>query len=432
MYDYPSCHCPIHSNLRTQSQNYNRNNQVITTMKQITKTETSSNEFPQKNIRVYSNSSSRNNDNLRNSRITRKTVYGEKYDYGEKIKEKRNYILYASGTVREKKEIEQIEQIEQPQPQPTILEEHEIIDNYKYHESKNIKHQNPNRLSFTRHKRLSEPFEKTTYTQVNNDYPYQSYQSYNKKSQMRLKSVPNNNRVSYDTYTPSYYNKNYRNFSNENYRYENKNNYEDVTKTEIIRKKYNKGRRDLGFYETNVDECYEYIPPETENVEIIEKNVYKKNYPEIFNQQKGQTYTETKQDGDYMVKVTTTKSNLINDYNNLNNTWENKRNNYGGNYNYYQAENVRRTEKINKPVNFDLREKNVRSVSYNKNLRNVGYGNNGRNEYRKYEKIVRSGGTCACGKEHYGDNVCRQKYETEEEIYCPIHGRQTIRREYDY
>ena len=434
----PKCSCPLHSNQTAQATL--SNNQVTTTTKKIIKTEFSENEYPQTNMRMVTSNITRNADSsLRNSRITRKTVYGEKYDYGEKIKEKRNYILYASGTVREKKEIEQIEQ---PQPQPTILEEHEIIDNYKYLESKNIRKQNPNRLSFTIHKRLSGPFEKTTYTQVDeNNYPYQSYTT--KSQKMRYNSV--NNKINYDTYNPNNY-KNYRNVSVENYRYQNRIPYnENITKTEIIRNDYRNNKKNLGYYETNFDDKYEYIVPETQNVEIYEQNI--RNIPNnnqynFYNKQilnEGNSYTETKQDGDYMVKITTTKNSLSNDYNNLNNTWNYKNNyrnnnfqnnNFDKNFNYYESKNIRRTE-YNKPVSYDFsREQNLRSNSYNCNLRNVGFGNSG--EYRRFEKITRSGGYCACGKEHYGDNVCRQKFESEEEVYCPVHGRQTIRREFDY
>ena len=438
----PSCSCPIHTSQRAQASATlsNRANQVVTTVKKVTRTEVSD-ELPQTqtNVRVYTSNNSRSGgDSLRNSRVTRKTVYGEKYDYGEKVKEKRNYILYASGTMREKKEIEQIEQIEQPQPQPTILEEHEIIDNYKYHESKNIRKQNPNRLSFTMHKRLSGPFEKTTYTQVTEDgYPYQSYVGRKTTStyQSRLNSMPKQ-RISYDTYTPKTY-KSYRNYSSGNYRYQNRPYNENVTRTEIVRK--NRGRRDLGFYETNVDECYEYVPPETEQVEVIEQRVREKNPFSQYQYQGGETHTETKQDGDYIVKITTTRNSLSNDYNNLNNTWgnynyANRRTNFGNNYNYYESKNVRKTERVNKPMSYDFNlrsEQTGRSASYNNNLRSAGFSNSG-NEYKRYEEITRCSGTCACGKKHYGDTYRRQKYETEEEVFCPVHGRQTIRREYEY
>ena len=156
------CSCPIHADQRaTQTDNLrtvtNANQIIKEIKKEVTTTEigtetgTRFEPVVNRNTRVISGGGLRSGS-IRNSRVTRKTVYGEKYDYGEKIREKRNYVLYASGTMREKKEIEQIEQT---QPQPTILEEREIIDNYKYHEFKNIKNQNPNRLSFTLHKRLS-------------------------------------------------------------------------------------------------------------------------------------------------------------------------------------------------------------------------------------------------------------------------------------
>lgn len=120
--------------------------------------------------------------NIHNSKITRKTLYGDKQEYGGKIKEKQNYLLYASGTLREKKEIEQIEQ---PVPQPTIVEEKEIIDNYKYHETKKIKKIYPNKLSLTHHKRLSGPFERTYYTQINEDIPIHKFRKNSRLSTSR-------------------------------------------------------------------------------------------------------------------------------------------------------------------------------------------------------------------------------------------------------
>ena len=62
----------------------------------------------------------------------------------------------------EKKEIQEIEQIPQPPEKGKIIEERQIIDNYEYHETKNIKKKkNPRVQSITHHERLSTPFERT-------------------------------------------------------------------------------------------------------------------------------------------------------------------------------------------------------------------------------------------------------------------------------
>ena len=89
-------------------------------------------------------------------KIWKKTVLGDKFEYSKKLTEKKNYILYASGMGHEKNEIEEIEQIPQPPTQDKIIEERQIIDNYEYHETKNLKKKrNPRRESITHHERLS-------------------------------------------------------------------------------------------------------------------------------------------------------------------------------------------------------------------------------------------------------------------------------------
>ena len=95
-------------------------------------------------------------------RVRKRTILGEKFDYGEKVKEKKNYIMYVSGQGQEKQEIQEIEEIPPPQkPKEKIVEEKEIIDNYQYHETKNLT-KKKSRNSKTYHERLSTPFERTT------------------------------------------------------------------------------------------------------------------------------------------------------------------------------------------------------------------------------------------------------------------------------
>ena len=94
-------------------------------------------------------------------RIRKRIVLGEKFDYGEISKEKQNYVLYVSGQGQEKTEIEEMEQIYGvPKRQEKIVEEKQIIDNYQYHETKDIR-KNKNKNSQTHHQRLCSPFERT-------------------------------------------------------------------------------------------------------------------------------------------------------------------------------------------------------------------------------------------------------------------------------
>ena len=100
----------------------------------------------------------------RGSRVWKKTILGKKFEYAEKLKEKKNYILYVSGMGHERRQIEEIEEmVAKPEPpKEKVVEVREIIDNYEYHETKNVKKKDPRRTSITHHERLSTPFERTT------------------------------------------------------------------------------------------------------------------------------------------------------------------------------------------------------------------------------------------------------------------------------
>ena len=118
--------------------------------------------------------------NQASSRIRRRTILGEKFDYGEKIKEKENYVLYVAGQGQEKKEIEEIEELPtNGDKKERIVEQKEIIDNYQYHETKEIKKKH-SRNSQTQHKRLCDPFERTTVKK------YSSYTSEPKKGGYKI------------------------------------------------------------------------------------------------------------------------------------------------------------------------------------------------------------------------------------------------------
>ena len=123
--------------------------------------------FSQSQFRSYSTNPIQNR-NPKNSKITHKTIYGEKYDYGEKQKEKQNYVLYVSGAIQDKKEVVEVENIEEKKPIQQIFSKKEIIDNYKYHESKYIKKNNPNKKSITLHERLSKPVERNIFSEMSN------------------------------------------------------------------------------------------------------------------------------------------------------------------------------------------------------------------------------------------------------------------------
>jgi hypothetical protein len=122
-----------------------------------------------------------NGGSLRSSsRIRRRIVLGEKFDYGEKAKEKQNYIFYISGQGQEKTEIEEMEEIYGgAKKKEKIVEEKQLIDNYQYHETKDIRNKNP-KNSQTYHERLCSPFERTKIKK------YSLYTSEPKKSEFKV------------------------------------------------------------------------------------------------------------------------------------------------------------------------------------------------------------------------------------------------------
>ena len=122
----------------------------------------------------------------------KKVIHGKdgKFHVTEKVKKteetgvrrkKRNYVMYESkfGTEREKnlQKIHEPKPKEKPKPAaPKPRQEEKIIqkkkkvqylDNYQYHETKDIKDKNPNRVSIVTHQRLGDivggSYEETTY-----------------------------------------------------------------------------------------------------------------------------------------------------------------------------------------------------------------------------------------------------------------------------
>ena len=173
---------------------------------------------------LYGNFSSINTP----GKIRKRIILGEKFDYGEKAREKKNYVYFIAGQGQEKTEIEEMEQIRgKPKKCEKIVEEKEIIDNYQYHETKDIR-KKKEKDSQTHHQRLCTPFERTkikkyeSYTTepiqggykiikktdlVNkNDYQRDNlkYNKYNPLTQNTIKIKDENlNPNIYETYKPS-------------------------------------------------------------------------------------------------------------------------------------------------------------------------------------------------------------------------------------
>ena len=120
---------------------------------------------------------------LKNSRSY--TRQSQKYEYGSKLKEKRNYVYYVSGVGyvtqnEEPKKVTIPKIVEKPKPKPvlraakkeedTFVQVKKIIDNYQYHETKNLR--KGKKKSNVFHQRLSKPFEYMEEIRTTKNTPY--------------------------------------------------------------------------------------------------------------------------------------------------------------------------------------------------------------------------------------------------------------------
>ena len=229
-------------------------------------------------------------------KVWKKTVLGKKFVIAEKLKEKKNYLMYHSGMGHEKNVIEEIEQIPQPEEKEKIIEEREIIDNYEYHETKNIKKKrDPRRASITHHERLSSPFERTvvkkfssnttkpqqiSYTtttvkkeRFGGDNGINKYNSFTTKQEKNKTVVPSK---LYETYKPT----------------KNITSYTQSKTTSITTEKKKPAKPTIN----------------TSKYTLKQKTQY--NRPQKEQNNRTQTKTETTQDGDYLIKITTTKKQV--------------------------------------------------------------------------------------------------------------------------
>ena len=265
----------------------------------------------------------------RGSRVWKKTILGEKFEFAEKLKEKKNYILYVSGVGHEKKQIEEIEETKKVElPKEKVVEVRQIIDNYGYHETKNVKTKNPKRLSITHHERLSTPFERTTlkkFSSYTTDPKARGYVStsvqktrydteptvktttINQYNSMTSKQQKNKTIVPpklYETYKPAktQITKTTRTIKTENKAPNNISqtrnkitNQTQITKTKTEITKYGdrRGNQNIQNIQTN---------------KMKIENKYKRPSPADLGI--NQTKTETHQDGEYIIKVTTTRTQI--------------------------------------------------------------------------------------------------------------------------
>ena len=289
----------------------------------------------------------------RGSRVWKKTILGEKFEYSEKLREKKNYILFVSGMGHEKKQIEEIEEMPKPEPpKEKVIEVKEIIDNYGYHETKNVKKQNPKRLSITHHERLSTPFERTTLKKFSSYTAKPKVQRYTStsvpKTRFDTESIKKTTNINtnltqynsmttkqqksrtivppklYETYKPTKteYTKTTRTITtskspvNVPSQTRNKPTTQaqiTKTKTEITRVNDRRTNQNQTQIKTQT-QTQTQTKTQTQNVSKyqqpkIDINKYKRPVPPA-DLGRNQTKTETTQDGEYVVKVTTTRTQI--------------------------------------------------------------------------------------------------------------------------
>ena len=271
----------------------------------------------------------------RGSRVWKKTILGEKFEYSEKLKEKKNYVLYVSGTGHERKQIEEIEEVEKPEPpKEKVVEIHQIIDNYGYHETKNVKKVDKRRKSITHHERLSTPFERTTlkkFSSFSTEPQKLRYVSTTTTIEPKRIETINTNRITGLKQYNSFTTKQQKNRSvivpkvYETYKPSTKTQYTRTTKTITTEKKeppkitYQPRNKAITQTQTTKikTEVNKYVDRRGNKNEVL-KNIVTKTQPKIdINKYKRidreedkQTKTETTQDGEYVIKVTTTRTQI--------------------------------------------------------------------------------------------------------------------------
>ena len=262
-------------------------------------------------------------------KIWKKTVLGKKFEFAGKLREKKNYIMYHSGMGHHKNVIEEFEKL--PEPGPKIVEERQVIDNYGYYESKNLKKErDPRRLSITRHQRLSSPFERTVVKKYEHNtsrpketkvYTTSSLKSskfgggsddiLSKYNSLTSKQKKNNTVGSklYETYKPktttTSYSKTITTTTTTNRApvRTKVNEYTSKTISRLGKPTINKSN----YLSTSSTSKYlERYEPKSSYIETEPNKTY--GFGDT------QTKTETTQDGDYLIKITTSKKKLGGDY----------------------------------------------------------------------------------------------------------------------
>ena len=227
--------------------------------KQYTSTAYNNSSYNHGNKIGKTNSFSSNYGNLNNSYSSK-----QKFSFAEKVKEKNNYIYYVSGVGyvnknEDNKNTKNVIKVNNPPPKPKPKPKErisikiqqtknisdmrkELVDNYQYHETKDLKKEK--KESVVTHKRLCEP----VYTTVQNNS--KKYSSHTEQPKTINKSYQRKEYEIIETKKPSQQNINRSNINiSTNYRRENQNT--NINKYNININKQNS--RSVKHY-SNIDE----------------------------------------------------------------------------------------------------------------------------------------------------------------------------------
>ena len=342
----------------------------------------------------------------------------QKYNYGEKVREKNNYTLYVSGQGYERPQYEERQKgikiiknrydnlkynLNQKNKIIKIYNEEEennnnisISDNYRYKETKNLKNVNPNLKIVTIHKRLSNPRN-------------QIINSPKISKKIKIKREEN-----------CYLNGEYG------------------EETRVLRENkssdYFQPLNRKIFYENNFEN-----EKDRELIQIIESNENNNNnYKNKIIHEDPHSHIETKKDGDYFIKVTTTRKEI--------DPYKNKNDKHHGddgkiikiiknnqeNCSIYHRKNLKRDNSENEPYyigNYGEEDNYDSQDHYNEN-------NNGRSleeEKYRYKANNRCINQIYKNEREFDCYDCNINDEQEEEdirdikdIQCPLHGKISI------
>ena len=367
-----------------------------------------------------------NNNIIYPKRISKSPLfYGHKYNYGEKIREKNNYTLYASGSGYERPQYEERQKrikiiknkndnnnynnINQKNKIIRIYQEENdelsYLDNYRYKETKDITGENPNLKTVTIHQRLGSPRRQLLSSPKRNKH---------------IKIIRNE-----DIYWNKYYSPN------------KKINLNNGNKMHALRE--NKSF-DYFIPSKNRNRNINIIKNQKRNGEFI-KEITENDYNEYITNTNQDSKIETRNYGDYFIKVTTNRKEYIPPNNKYYNEYNNfyRRKNKDKNIKIVRNENENLYKNKNHEICDIYERKNISKDDYENEPYYIGnYGEEENYEEHdqynacnncKFKEIRKYGYNANNG---YIKNMNKKENEYVEDIRdiknieCPLHGKISV------